>query len=318
MKKLLILVAVVAGALCVNAKKKKVEAPVAPAVELKSGIDSISYAAGYAQTNGLIPFLQQQHGVDTAYIADFIQGMKDAKEKANDPRFIAYQAGGAIAKMFQDRFVPGISGELKEVGDSLNADLYYAGFFASLEKDTTLYTQSVAEQAFQSKMNSIQESRRAKAKAEAEANKAKGAAWLAENAKKEGVVTLPSGLQYKVITEGTGAKPTAEDEVTVKYEGKLIDGTVFDSSYKRNQPATFKCNQVIKGWTEALQLMSVGSKWELYIPQDLAYGEHAQGSIPAYSTLIFTVELDEVKGKEAPAAASATAKKPAPKKKTKK
>ena len=109
------------------------------------------------------------------------------------------------------------------------------------------------------------------------------------------MVTLPSGLQYKVITEGKGAKPTAQQEVTVKYEGHLIDGTEFDSSYKRNPQTTkFRCDQVIKGWTEALTLMPVGSKWELYIPQELGYGSRAAGNIPPYSTLIFTVELVDI------------------------
>ena len=115
---------------------------------------------------------------------------------------------------------------------------------------------------------------------------------MAENAKKEGVVTLPSGLQYKVITMGEGEKPLKDQTVEVKYEGKMIDGTVFDSSYKRNPPTSkFRCDQVIKGWTEALQLMPVGSKWELYIPQELAYGERQAGQIKPFSALIFTVEL---------------------------
>ena len=118
---------------------------------------------------------------------------------------------------------------------------------------------------------------------------------MAENAKKPGVVTLPSGLQYKVITNGAGEKPTATDEVVVKYEGKLIDGTIFDSSYSRTPDISqFQVNRVIAGWTEAMQLMTPGSKWELYIPQNLAYGANQMGSIPPYSTLIFTVELIKV------------------------
>lgn len=119
-----------------------------------------------------------------------------------------------------------------------------------------------------------------------------GTAFLAENAKKEGVVTLESGLQYEVITEGDGPKPTLDDKVTTHYHGTLIDGTVFDSSYDRGQPATFPVSGVIAGWTEALQLMPVGSKWRLYVPYDLAYGERgAGGAIKPYSTLIFDVEL---------------------------
>src|SRR6185436_13169844 len=114
----------------------------------------------------------------------------------------------------------------------------------------------------------------------------------AENKKKEGVVTLPSGLQYKIITAGTGPKPKASDTVTTNYKGTLVDGTVFDSTYDRKEPATFQVGGVIKGWTEALQLMPVGSKWQLVIPPDLAYGEHgAGGVIPPGATLIFEVEL---------------------------
>ena len=123
----------------------------------------------------------------------------------------------------------------------------------------------------------------------------KGKAFLAENAKKEGIITLPSGLQYEVITEGNGKKPSATDRVKCHYEGTLIDGTLFDSSIKRGQPAVFGVNQVIKGWVEALQLMSEGSKWRLYIPSELGYGAQQAGEmIPPHSTLIFDVELIEV------------------------
>ena len=123
----------------------------------------------------------------------------------------------------------------------------------------------------------------------------KGKAFLAENAKREGVVTLPSGLQYEVITEGTGIKPSANDQVKCHYEGTLIDGTLFDSSVQRGQPAVFGVSQVIKGWVEALQLMPEGSKWKLYIPSELGYGSQQAGEmIPPYSTLIFEVELIKV------------------------
>lgn len=126
-------------------------------------------------------------------------------------------------------------------------------------------------------------------------NKTAGEAFLAENAKKEGVNTLPSGLQYEVIAEGNGKKPSATDRVQCHYEGTLIDGTVFDSSIKRGEPAVFGVNQVIKGWVEALQLMQEGAKWRLYIPYNMAYGEHGAGEmIPPYSALIFDVELIKV------------------------
>ena len=126
--------------------------------------------------------------------------------------------------------------------------------------------------------------------------KAEGEAFLAENAKQEGVVTLPSGLQYKVLVSGNGASPKATDTVECHYEGRLINGAIFDSSYQRGETATFGVNQVIPGWVEALQLMKEGDKWQLYIPYNLAYGERGAGAqIPPYSTLIFDVELVKVK-----------------------
>lgn len=126
--------------------------------------------------------------------------------------------------------------------------------------------------------------------------KAAGEAFLAENGKKDGVVTLPSGLQYQVLKEGNGKKPSATDQVVCHYEGTLIDGTVFDSSYKRNQPATFGLNQVIAGWTEGVQLMQEGAKYRFFIPYNLAYGERGAGAqIPPFAALVFDVELIEVK-----------------------
>jgi FKBP-type peptidyl-prolyl cis-trans isomerase FklB len=140
-----------------------------------------------------------------------------------------------------------------------------------------------------------------KRQALAETNKKDGAAFLAANATKPGVVTLPSGLQYKILTPGTGPKPTATDSVVCNYRGTLLDNTEFDSSYKRGQPATFPVTGVIKGWTEALQLMPVGSKWQLFIPPDLAYGERAQGPIGPNATLVFEVELMSIQPKTPPA-----------------
>jgi FKBP-type peptidyl-prolyl cis-trans isomerase FklB len=153
--------------------------------------------------------------------------------------------------------------------------------------------------ALQSEVRKKQETQRTMA---LEANKKEGEAYLAANKAKDGVVTLPSGLQYKILKEGTGPKPTTSDTVVCNYKGTLIDGTEFDSSYKRGQPATFPVGQVIKGWTEALQLMPVGSKWQLVVPSDLAYGERGAGqgsNIGPDATLIFEVELLSIAPKEA-------------------
>lgn len=156
----------------------------------------------------------------------------------------------------------------------------------------------LSEEEMNSVMAEFQEQQMAQQQAEtekqAEANKAEADAFFAENAEKEGVETTESGLQYKVIEQGEGASPAKDERVTVHYRGRLLDGTEFDSSYERDQPATFNLNTVIAGWTEALQLMSEGSKWELYIPADLAYGPGGNGPIPPNAALIFEVELLEV------------------------
>jgi FKBP-type peptidyl-prolyl cis-trans isomerase FklB len=190
----------------------------------------------------------------------------------------------------------------------------------------TLMTEDEARAALIKLQSEMQAKQQAKAQEEGDANKKEGEAYLAANKSKEGVVTLPSGLQYKILKEGSGPKPTAADSVVCNYKGTLINGTEFDSSYKRGEPATFPVSGVIKGWTEALQLMPVGSKWQLFIPADLAYGPRGTpgGPIPPNATLTFEVELVSIKEKppapdKAPAAAPektpAAAPKPTPEKK---
>jgi FKBP-type peptidyl-prolyl cis-trans isomerase len=163
----------------------------------------------------------------------------------------------------------------------------------------TLLTEEEARAALMQLQSEVQAKQQAKAAQEGEANKKEGEAFLAANKSKEGVVTLPSGLQYKILKEGSGPKPKATDSVVCNYKGTLINGTEFDSSYKRGEPATFPVTGVIKGWTEALQLMPVGSKWQLFIPSDLAYGARGTpgGPIGPNSTLIFEVELMSIKEK---------------------
>ena len=280
-------------------KKKQSEAVTAsdccvvPPLVLASADDSLSYAAGKAATQGLLPYLQQQMNVDTAYMADFAKGYAEAVKKAEDPKFAAYLAGTQIAQMAKQRILPTMKGEFEGSTVVINEEIFHRGFISSLTNDNSVYTDSAAQTYFEQNVTKVKEALNA-------AYKAENAEWLAQNKTKEGVVTLPSGLQYKVLTMGTGDKPTAEQTVEVKYEGKTIDGNVFDSSYKRNpQTSKFRCNQVIKGWTEALQLMPIGSKWELYIPQELAYGERQAGQIKPFSTLIFTVELLGIERDEA-------------------
>jgi FKBP-type peptidyl-prolyl cis-trans isomerase FkpA/FKBP-type peptidyl-prolyl cis-trans isomerase FklB len=171
----------------------------------------------------------------------------------------------------------------------------YDGKDAKLNDEQVQATIEEFQQQQQTKQMAMQAEQQAEMDAAGATNKAEGEAFLAANAEKEGVVALPSGLQYKVITAGTGPKPAATDTVTVHYRGRLLDGTEFDSSYSRNQPATFALNQVIPGWTEGVQLMAEGAKYELYIPADLAYGPGGSGQIGPNSTLIFEVELIKAK-----------------------
>lgn len=186
-----------------------------------------------------------------------------------------------------------IGENLKKDGlTDVNVDLMARGIAESLKGEKTALTMEQIQSCIGAYMAEKQKVKDAENKVKAEANLEKGKKFLEENGKRKGVVTLPSGLQYEIIKEGTGPKPKAEDMVTTHYHGTLIDGKVFDSSVERGQPAQFGVNQVIPGWTEALQLMPVGSKWKLYIPANLAYGEHgAGGAIGPNETLIFEVEL---------------------------
>ena len=171
---------------------------------------------------------------------------------------------------------------------------FMAGFISGTTGKKGLMTVEQAQQLAQDKMRQV------KAKAMEKTygpNKIAGEKFLAENAKKEGVKTLKSGVQYKVIKEGTGAIPSDTSKVKVHYEGRTIDGNVFDSSYKRGEPVELRCNQTIKGWTDAMVHMPAGSTWEVYIPQELAYGEREQSSIKPFSVLIFKIELISVDGK---------------------
>jgi FKBP-type peptidyl-prolyl cis-trans isomerase FklB len=164
----------------------------------------------------------------------------------------------------------------------------------------TLLTDEEAQAALTAVQNDLRKKQQDMRQQTGDTNKKEGEVFLAENKAKEGVITLPSGLQYKIVKAGGGAKPTSTDSVVCNYRGTLINGTEFDSSYKRGQPATFPVGQVIKGWTEALQLMPVGSKWELYVPPDLAYGDRGAGaSIGPNATLIFEVELLSIQSKDA-------------------
>jgi FKBP-type peptidyl-prolyl cis-trans isomerase FklB len=185
---------------------------------------------------------------------------------------------------------------LKAQGVDINLDVYTSGIKDALGGKDSLMSQEEIRATIGELQKRVMAARQKELKEEAEKNLAESKAFLEENKKKDGIKTLPSGLQYKILTEGLGKTPKATDTVTVHYRGTLINGTEFDSSYKRGQPVTFQVNGVIRGWNEALQLMKGGSKWLLFIPPELAYGERSAGpQIPPNSTLIFEVELISVK-----------------------
>jgi FKBP-type peptidyl-prolyl cis-trans isomerase len=189
-----------------------------------------------------------------------------------------------------------IGGDFKRQNIPLDADALVAGLRDAIEGGEARLDEEARRESLAALRQRIVAEGQAQHQAQAEANLAAAKAFLEANRTKEGVQTLPSGLQYKVLVEGTGPKPAATDTVTVHYRGKLLDGTEFDSSYSRNEPATFPLNRVIKGWTEGLQLMGEGAKWELYVPPDLGYGERGAGSkIPPQSALVFEVELLKAK-----------------------
>lgn len=184
-----------------------------------------------------------------------------------------------------------VAGNLEMNGIEVNADMFMKGFTDKLNDLDTVFTQEEIQNILMEFQKNLQTKQQEKMNQESLENKLKGKEFLQENRKKSDVVETQSGLQYRVITQGTGRKPLATSNVTVHYEGKLIDGTIFDSSYQRGETISFKLNQVIPGWTEALQLMPEGSVYELFIPSDLGYGDRSIPGIPAGSVLIFKVEL---------------------------
>lgn len=295
MKKICVvaLAALVAGAsFCpVEAGKKKKKEQAKPVAEVKApvvlatGSDTLSYAGGMALTVGLIDYLQQQLKVDTAYMADFVQGFNETVQATQDPRELARRAGRQIAEQVAQGMLPRMKQDFRDTPDKIIDSLLFRGFADAMLSDTVVFTAAEADDLFKDKQQYNQQvliDRLSKP----------GRDFLMANATKEGVITTPSGLQYKILVKGDGQVPQATDKVKVHYEGRLIDGTVFDASSKHgNEPVTLQLNQVIRGWTEALTMMPVGSKWQLFIPQQLGYGDRQSGRIPPYSTLIFDIEL---------------------------
>jgi FKBP-type peptidyl-prolyl cis-trans isomerase len=227
-------------------------------------------------------------------------GTKPAPAKT--PATAAKGAGVAALKTPKEKFSyalgMNLGANLHKQSVDVDPNIVAQGLKAAMAGGKTLLTQEEAQAALMEVQNDLRKKQQEKMQVTGDANKKEGEAFLAANKAKEGVVALPSGLEYKILKPGTGPKPTASDSVVCNYRGTLLNGTEFDSSYKRGQPATFPVGGVIKGWTEALQLMPVGSKWQLFIPSSLAYGERgAGGDIGPNATLIFEVELMSIQPK---------------------
>lgn len=251
-------------------------------------INEMTYSIGKAQTQGLKEYLVNSLGVDLDFFSSFVKGLKDGVEQAKSKDKRAYYAGIQIGEQIANRMIPGINNEV--FGDSVNIRIpiseFMKGFIAGLdapEEELNMASSKAAKLISQVKSDRMLKLY--------SGNKIAGEKFLDQNKTKPGIKVFPSGLQYKVLRRGTGRIPKETDLVKVHYEGKTLDGVVFDSSYKQGKPAKLRPNQVIEGWTEALTNMPTGSIWEVFIPQELAYGAREQSKIKPFSALIFKIEL---------------------------
>ena len=259
-----------------------------PKANMKSDVDTLSYMVGVSNSQGLKDYVVGRLGVDTTYMADFIRGIKEGT-KSTSAKEKAYMAGMQIGQQVSGDMYDAINNQLF-AGDStttMSKENFLAGFIAAVEENS-IVTPDSASVYVRAKSEEI----KTKAlEAKYGEYKKENEEFLVNNKTKDGIKVTESGLQYRIIKEGKGAIPAKNSRVKVHYKGTMIDGTEFDSSYERKEPTTFRADQVIKGWTEALTMMPVGSKWELYIPQELGYGSREAGKIKPFSTLIFEVEL---------------------------
>ena len=284
MKKFSILAAIAVAAIlgsCTNGT---------PKANLKDDVDTLAYAIGLAQTQGLKDYLTMRLEVDTAYMDEFVKGLNEAVNANGNKKKAAYYAGLQIGQQVSQQMIKSLNYEI--YGDdstrTISLKNFMAGFVSGITGKGQLMTIDEAANTAQTLMASV----KAKAMEEKYGDwKKQCEDYMAKIAKKEGIKELGDGVYYEVLTEGTGAIPADTNRVSVHYEGKLLNDTIFDSSYKRGEPAKFLCRQVIPGWTKALTSMPVGSTWKVYIPQEQAYGEREAGKISPFSCLIFKIEL---------------------------
>lgn len=259
--------------------------------DLNNNVDSLTNFLGIAQSDGLKNYMKMQLQVDSIYTNDFIKGMIEGATAKEDPKQEAYMKGLTVGKQVKD-MAENLSNEVYADDSTKKVPVknLLAGIIAGLKGEASM-TPDSAYGEFEKRLKPLQTAALERKFAN---EKAANEKFLADNAKKEGVKVLPSGLQYKILKEGTGALPTDTSTVKCLYEGRLIDGTVFDSNTEEGRDP-FEVNlgmpRVIPGWVEALKLMPAGSKWEVYIPQNLGYGQQDMGQIKPFSTLIFTIEV---------------------------
>ena len=289
MKKISIIAAVVLAAIMTSCGNGT------PKANMKSDVDSLCYAIGMAQSQGLKDYLVMRMGVDTTYLNEFIKGLNDGANAGSDKKQQAYYAGLQIGQQVSTQMIEGLQHEIygEDSTQHVSQSNFMAGFVAGTLEDTTYMTMEAANLYAQTNMKAI---KARQMQAQYGDNKKAGEEFMAEIAKKEGIKQIEeSGVYYEVLTEGNGQIPADTSFVKVKYEGTLIDGTVFDGNMDQEKPMTFRCNQVIPGWTLALTHMPAGSKWKVYIPQEMAYGEREAGAvIKPYSTLVFIIDLVSV------------------------
>ena len=284
MKKFSILAAIAVAAImgsCTNST---------PTANLKNDIDTLSYAFGIAQTQGLKEYLTMRMDVDTTYIDEFIKGLNEAANAGDNKKKAAYYAGLQIGQQISQQMIKGINYEIfgEDSTQTISLKNFMAGFISGTTGKNALMTIDEASATAQSMMQTVKarvmEEKYGDWKKECED-------YMAKIAKKEGIKELGDGIYYEVLTEGNGPVPADTCRVSVNYEGKLLNDTIFDSSYERKEPAKFMVKQVIPGWQKALTNMPVGSTWMVYIPQEQAYGERDGGKIPPFSCLIFKIEM---------------------------
>lgn len=261
----------------------------APTTSLKTDIDTLSYAIGMSQTQGLKEYLSARMGVDTTLVDEFLKGFYESVNASDNKKKTAYYAGIQIGQQVSQGMVENINRMIygEDSTQTINKNNVYAGFMAAVAGNFDIMSLDSATSYVQTNMETIQNKAKEKAYAE---NKAAGEKFMAEVAKKAGIKELGNGVYYEVLTEGKGEVAADTARVKVHYEGTLIDGTVFDGNMD-GEPAVFGASQVIPGFKAALTTMPVGSKWKVYIPQDQAYGPQDMGNIKPFSALIFTIDL---------------------------